>query len=173
MNDAQLNIAVCDDEAYMREMLCKELERQFAKRKINIHITEYDAGEGLLEADSLFDIIFLDIEMPEMDGFETCKTLKQNPDLESVPVIFMTGLDSENNVESSFNSGAVDYIQKPIRIPARMCARICFFYHSIDPLIVPLFRNGHTDKVLNQLHRMKHRTQTPFIESRDHNSHLL
>lgn len=57
------------------------------------------------------DLILLDAVMPEMDGFETCKTLKQNPDLESVPVIFMTGLDSENNVESSFNSGAVDYIQ--------------------------------------------------------------
>ncbi len=42
------------------------------------------------------DLILLDAVMPEMDGFETCKTLKQNPDLESVPVIFMTGLDSEN-----------------------------------------------------------------------------
>lgn len=69
------------------------------------------------------DLILLDAVMPEMDGFETCKTLKQNPDLESVPVIFMTGLDSENNVESSFNSGAVDYIQKPIRIK-ELVARI-------------------------------------------------
>ena len=69
------------------------------------------------------DLILLDAVMPEMDGFETCKTLKQNPDLESVPVIFMTGLDSENTVESSFNSGAVDYIQKPIRIK-ELVARI-------------------------------------------------
>lgn len=69
------------------------------------------------------DLILLDAVMPEMDGFETCKTLKQNPDLESVPVIFMTGLDSENTVESSFNSGAADYIQKPIRIK-ELVARI-------------------------------------------------
>ncbi len=69
------------------------------------------------------DLILLDAVMPEMDGFETCKTLKQNPDLESVPVIFMTGLDSENTVESSFNSGATDYIQKPIRIK-ELVARI-------------------------------------------------
>ena len=88
MNDAQLNIAVCDDEAYMREMLCKELERQFAKRKINIHITEYDAGEGLLEADSLFDMIFLDIEMPVINGIELAKRLKETD--RNIRIIFVT-----------------------------------------------------------------------------------
>lgn len=69
------------------------------------------------------DLILLDAIMPDLNGFETCKKLKANPKLESIPVIFMTGLDSQDNVESSFDSGAVDYIQKPIRI-AELCARI-------------------------------------------------
>lgn len=69
------------------------------------------------------DLILLDAIMPDLNGFDTCKKLKENPKLESIPVIFMTGLDSQDNVESSFDSGAVDYIQKPIRI-AELCARI-------------------------------------------------
>lgn len=69
------------------------------------------------------DLILMDAVMPEMDGFETCRKLKSDPVIESVPVIFMTGLDSESNVESSFDSGAVDYIQKPIRLK-ELIARI-------------------------------------------------
>ena len=69
------------------------------------------------------DLILLDAIMPDLNGFETCKKIKENPKFESVPVIFMTGLDSQDNVDSSFDSGAVDYIQKPNRIP-ELCARI-------------------------------------------------
>lgn len=69
------------------------------------------------------DLILLDAVMPEMDGFETCRKIKENHNLESVPVIFMTGLDSEATVSSSFESGAADYIQKPIRI-VELVARI-------------------------------------------------
>ena len=62
------------------------------------------------------DLILLDAVMPSMDGFETCKRIKDNPRLTEIPVIFMTGLDSDSNVSQSFECGAVDYIQKPIRI---------------------------------------------------------
>lgn len=63
------------------------------------------------------DLILLDAMMPELDGFETCKKIRQNPQMQNVPVIFMTGLDSTDVVSSSFQSGANDYIQKPIRLP--------------------------------------------------------
>ena len=69
------------------------------------------------------DVILLDAMMPELDGFETCKKIKQLPNLDNVPVIFMTGLDSQDTVKSSFDSGAVDYIQKPIRF-VELIARI-------------------------------------------------
>ena len=69
------------------------------------------------------DVILLDAMMPEMDGFETCRQIRKNPLLEAVPVIFMTGLDSQEKVEASFDSGASDYIQKPIRT-AELIARI-------------------------------------------------
>ncbi len=61
------------------------------------------------------DLILLDVLMPEMDGFETCQHLKENPVTRDVPVIFMTALDDTENKVKGFNAGAVDYITKPIQ----------------------------------------------------------
>jgi DNA-binding response OmpR family regulator/DNA-binding CsgD family transcriptional regulator len=61
------------------------------------------------------DIILLDALMPVMDGFETCRRLKANPDLAHIPVIFMTGLTDSESVVRGFEVGGVDYITKPIK----------------------------------------------------------
>ncbi|WP_028972980.1 response regulator [Spirochaeta cellobiosiphila] len=59
------------------------------------------------------DLILLDIQMPFMDGFETCRLIKDNPKLTTVPIIFMSGLaDTEDKVKG-FRAGAVDYVTKP------------------------------------------------------------
>ncbi|MBU2886930.1 response regulator [Gilvimarinus agarilyticus] len=60
------------------------------------------------------DIILLDAIMPNMDGFETCRALKEQPKLMDVPIIFMTGLSDTENVVMGLKSGGVDYITKPI-----------------------------------------------------------
>lgn len=60
------------------------------------------------------DLILLDGLMPNMDGFETCHLLKQNPALADVPIIFMTGLSDTEHVVMGLHAGAVDYITKPI-----------------------------------------------------------
>ena len=60
------------------------------------------------------DIILLDAIMPNMDGFETCKRLKQNPQLADVPIIFMTGLSDTEHIVRGLGAGGVDYITKPI-----------------------------------------------------------
>lgn len=61
------------------------------------------------------DIILLDAIMPNMDGFETCKRLKQNPQLADVPIIFMTGLSDTEHIVMGLGAGGVDYITKPIK----------------------------------------------------------
>lgn len=59
------------------------------------------------------DIILLDIMMPEMDGYETCRRLKENEKTREIPVVFLTAFaDTENKVKA-FNRGAVDFIVKP------------------------------------------------------------
>ncbi|SLM28185.1 putative Response regulator receiver sensor signal transduction histidine kinase [Desulfamplus magnetovallimortis] len=59
------------------------------------------------------DIILLDIMMPEMDGYETCRRLKENEDTREIPIIFLTAFADTDNKIKAFNSGAVDFIVKP------------------------------------------------------------
>ncbi|WP_062066808.1 response regulator [Cellvibrio sp. OA-2007] len=69
------------------------------------------------------DIILLDAIMPNMDGFETCRQLKLNPQLADVPIIFMTGLSDTEHVVMGLNAGGVDYVTKPIN-PEELMARM-------------------------------------------------
>ena len=69
------------------------------------------------------DIILLDIIMPNIDGYETCRRLKANPLTQSIPILFMTGLSELTNLLRGFGEGGLDYIIKPIR-PPEVLARI-------------------------------------------------
>ena len=69
------------------------------------------------------DIILLDAMMPKLDGFETCARLKQNRELQHIPVIFMTGLTDSESTLKGLNAGGVDYIVKPVN-PDELVARI-------------------------------------------------
>ncbi|MDP5215272.1 two-component system response regulator [Pseudoalteromonas tunicata] len=60
------------------------------------------------------DLILLDIMMPDMTGFEVCQQLKQRPETQAIPVIFVTALSEEHDEAAGFAVGAVDYITKPI-----------------------------------------------------------
>lgn len=60
------------------------------------------------------DVVLMDAVMPEMDGFETCRSLKAMPALAHVPVIFMTGLSETEHIVRGLASGGVDYLTKPI-----------------------------------------------------------
>lgn len=62
------------------------------------------------------DLLLLDVMMPGMDGFETCRRLKQDETLRSIPVIFMTALSDTIDKVNGFNMGAVDYITKPFQL---------------------------------------------------------
>jgi len=69
------------------------------------------------------DIILLDAIMPVMDGFETCRRLKSDPELKGIPVIFMTGLSDVDSIVKGFEVGGVDYLTKPVS-PPELIARI-------------------------------------------------
>lgn len=63
-----------------------------------------------------FDLVLLDIIMPEMDGFEVCRRLKSNPRTKSIPVIFLTSETNPSSIIKGFEMGAVDYISKPFSL---------------------------------------------------------
>lgn len=69
------------------------------------------------------DVVLMDAVMPGMDGFETCRRLKETPGVAHVPVIFMTGLSETEHIVRGFEAGGVDYLTKPID-PAELVARI-------------------------------------------------
>ena len=63
------------------------------------------------------DIILLDVMMPEMDGYEVCRQLQQEPDTRGIPIIFLTARTEVEDETRGFSCGAVDYITKPISPP--------------------------------------------------------
>jgi len=61
------------------------------------------------------DLILLDINMPEMNGYEVCERLKASPELSGIPVIFLSALNDIQDRVKAFQYGAVDYISKPFQ----------------------------------------------------------
>lgn len=62
------------------------------------------------------DLILLDIMMPDINGYEICKILKEGKETHDIPIFFMTALDSDEDEEKGLSLGAVDYIKKPFRL---------------------------------------------------------
>ncbi|MFW5733524.1 MAG: diguanylate cyclase [Oceanidesulfovibrio sp.] len=71
------------------------------------------SGNGPRDPD--FDCIFMDINMPGMDGIEATRIIKDDPDFKDIPVIMVTASEDEANLEKAFEVGAIDYINKPVR----------------------------------------------------------
>jgi len=84
-----------------------------------------NSGDGALRialTPPVPDLILLDVSMPEMDGYEVCKRLKNNQITAHIPVIFLTARTDLEDEEKGFDAGAVDYITKPIS-PSLLKAR--------------------------------------------------
>src|SRR5271155_2742743 len=62
------------------------------------------------------DLFLLDINMPEMNGYEVCACLKSNPELSSAPVIFLSALSATEDKVKAFQAGGADYITKPFQL---------------------------------------------------------
>jgi putative two-component system response regulator len=60
-----------------------------------------------------FTLILLDIMMPEMNGFEMCKILKSDVKNKNIPIIFLSGRDSNEDIQKAYEVGGIDYIIKP------------------------------------------------------------
>lgn len=106
-------ILVIDDEPTQR-MLSREALEQRGYR-----VEEAESGEaGLVLAQELKPaLILLDVMMPGMDGFEVCRRIRSDPDLNRTPVVIVTALEDLESIEIGFKAGATDFIAKPIVWP--------------------------------------------------------
>jgi putative two-component system response regulator len=106
------NIMIVDDTPANLRLLEDILVRQ------GYDVRSFPMGRLALAAaiDSPPDLILLDINMPEMSGYEVCKQLKSNARLSKIPVIFLSGLTALEDRLQCFQCGGVDYISKPFQI---------------------------------------------------------
>ncbi len=102
-------VFIAEDDAISRQILEKYLKKESFTIKI------FSCGSDLIAAAQKEppDLILLDIKMPYMDGFATCRTLKNELHLAHIPVIFLTADNSDEAREKGFINGGVDYITKP------------------------------------------------------------
>jgi two-component system sensor histidine kinase/response regulator len=112
-------ILVVDDSAMARRQI------QFFLKKDGYEVYEAKSGEEALwlvdEVDP--ELILMDVSMDGMDGLETCRRLKENPENSTLPVIFLSAKGEREEIVSGFKSGAIDYIVKPFH-PAESLTRI-------------------------------------------------
>lgn len=121
-----INIALCDDEPYMLKELFEKISNFFDREKLTIMIEKFSSGKLLLQSEKKFDIIFLDIQMKEMDGMKTARILRERQ--YQGFLIFITIL--QDYVFDSFEVQAFDYLIKPLeeehfmRTMKRLCSSI-------------------------------------------------
>jgi len=106
--DGQPTVLIVEDSAPQALKVKLTLENN------NCQVYWADTGlEGLIIAQQKYlDLVVLDIELPDINGFEVCKQLKADPKLANVPVIMMTSRDYAEDVLNGLELGAIDYIPK-------------------------------------------------------------
>jgi len=94
--------------------------RTLIEEYINAHILSAQSGYAALKilVESAVDLIILDVQMPDMDGFETARLIQSRPKSQHVPIVFLTAAyKAEEFQQKGFEMGAVDYLTKPIDAP--------------------------------------------------------
>jgi CheY-like chemotaxis protein len=106
------NVLVVDDN-YINAELLKETLSQ-----LNYNVKCIHRGQEVLETleKNNYDLVLLDIMMPEMSGYDVIRLIKEKPALQDIPVIFISALNSTKNIVKGFELGSYDYITKPFNL---------------------------------------------------------
>ncbi|MBU0935458.1 MAG: diguanylate cyclase [Spirochaetes bacterium] len=112
-------ILIVDDSQDNVRILAKLFANEF---NVKIALNGQEAIR-IAETEPQPDIILLDVMMPELDGYQICRYLKEGALTREIPIVFITAMDQEQDEEYGLELGAIDYILKPIK-PAIVRARI-------------------------------------------------
>ena len=107
---SQSDVLIVDDNAQNAELLAAYLEP--LGYQVRLAADGIDAMAQVAQAPP--DIVLLDIMMPRMSGFEVCRRIKENPQTRDIPVVMVTALNELGDVERGVDSGADDFLSKPI-----------------------------------------------------------
>jgi CheY-like chemotaxis protein len=104
-------VFVVDDDKTTRLLLSSMLASKYL-------VEAFDSAESCLErlAQKLPNLFLLDVGLPGMDGYELCRTIKALPECHDIPVVFLSGHDSPDDVMAGYGAGGQDYVVKPFEI---------------------------------------------------------
>ena len=108
-------ILVVDDEPASVDLMCRALEEEGYEILI---ATGGGEAIDLVKRGPAPDMMLLDVRMPGVDGFETCRRLKTDPDQDEFPILFVTGSGDTEALVEGFTAGGVDYLVKPVQKPS-------------------------------------------------------
>jgi two-component system phosphate regulon response regulator PhoB len=112
-------VLIIDDNVEILELLRRVVEKEGYRT-----ILEKDGERGLASArQHVPDIIVLERLLPNLNGLQICRRLKERPETQRIPLIFLSVLDSEQDIVDGLKTGADDYIKKPFS-PDELLARI-------------------------------------------------
>lgn len=118
-------VLIVDDDQSTRMMATQFLSQA------GFLVKEAPDGKQALDAIATIapDLILLDVEMPEMDGFELCKLLRSQPDYALTPILMLTGLNNNEAIDIAYEAGATDFATKPINW-SLLCHRLKYMHRS-------------------------------------------
>jgi two-component system alkaline phosphatase synthesis response regulator PhoP len=106
-------IAILDDELHIRSLLEQTLEELEEEHNVEIFsASDGEEGLALIQAERP-QVVFLDIMMPKMNGYEVCRTVKTNPDFDETNIILLTAKGQEIDKKQGMDCGALKYMTKP------------------------------------------------------------
>lgn len=108
--DRRPRILVVDDDMMIRLLMRESLEQA------GFDVMEAEDGARAIQrfGETLPEVVLMDVEMPKMDGFSACATLRRLPHGQETAVILVTGHDDAETVNRAFDVGATDFLAKPI-----------------------------------------------------------
>jgi len=137
-------VLVVDDERDIVDLIRYNLKQEGYEVSV-----AYDGQEALEAAAAGTDMVILDLMMPVLDGFETCKRLKADSKTSGIPVIFLTARSGEVDEVIGLELGADDYIQKPIS-PRKLVARVKAVFRRME---IP--RDGQGEEPVIRIERLE------------------
>ena len=129
------NILIVDDDKRITDFLCDQLN-------LRGHVCRFEnRGEQLLEKVNMreVDLLILDVMLPDVSGFEVCRRIRANTDYYTLPILFLSSMDSQEEINHGLAQGADDYVTKPFT-PNLLLSRI-------ENLLVSSAKTSVTDEI--------------------------
>lgn len=169
MKEQKTTILVIDDEPINFDVI------EFVLSQTGVDLYYRSTGFNIIDTleQTRADLLLLDVLMPGVDGVEVCKTIRSDPNWQTLPVIMVTALSDKNDLARCLNAGADDFLSKPINsqeLKARTKAllRIHTQYQEIGHLIQT---QRNTISLLRNTLRSARRSQNPLLDE-SFNSHV-